>query len=48
MGFFLQKLSGTGTAFLGGGGTIMQKFLAIHESIIVDTHSILAFSESVK
>jgi uncharacterized protein (AIM24 family) len=48
MGFFLQKLSGTGTSFLAGGGTIMQKFLPINESIIVDTNSILAFSETVK
>ena len=45
-GLIRQKISGTGTVFLGATGTIVQKVLASGEVMIMDTNCILAFSES--
>jgi uncharacterized protein (AIM24 family) len=46
-GFLMLKLVGSGTAFLMGGGTVMERALAAGEKLLVDTHSVLAFSASV-
>mmetsp|Transcript_15406 Transcript_15406/g.33223 ORF Transcript_15406/g.33223 Transcript_15406/m.33223 type:complete len:285 (+) Transcript_15406:118-972(+) len=46
MGLVRQKLTGTGTAFLGATGTIVQKVLKPGEVMMVDTECILAYSES--
>lgn len=46
VGLIRQKISGTGTVFLGATGTIVQKVLAPGEIMIMDTNCILAFSES--
>eukprot|EP00532_Pseudo-nitzschia_australis_P005270 CAMPEP_0168202254 /NCGR_PEP_ID=MMETSP0139_2-20121125/24170_1 /TAXON_ID=44445 /ORGANISM="Pseudo-nitzschia australis, Strain 10249 10 AB" /LENGTH=350 /DNA_ID=CAMNT_0008127921 /DNA_START=146 /DNA_END=1198 /DNA_ORIENTATION=+ len=46
MGLVRQKLTGTGTAFLGATGTIVQKVLKEGEVMLVDTECILAYSES--
>ncbi len=45
-GLIRQKISGTGTVFLGATGTIMEKILEAGEVMIIDTNCILAFSES--
>ena len=45
-GFLLLKITGTGTVFLAGGGTIMEKILAPSEVLLVDTESLVGFSES--
>lgn len=47
-GFLLLKLSGTGVVFLNGGGTIMEKFLAPGEKLLVDTNSLVAFAETAQ
>ncbi len=44
----LLKVTGTGTVFLLGGGTIMEKVLAPGEALVVDTHSVVGFTESVQ
>jgi len=46
-GFLMQEISGTGIVFLAGGGTIMEKLLGSGERLVVDTHSVVAFSKSV-
>lgn len=43
----IQELSGTGTALLNAGGTVMMKQLAPGEKLLVDTHSVVAFSNTV-
>lgn len=43
-----QTLLGNGTAFIAAMGTIMTKELSAGEKIVVDTHSLIAWSESVK
>jgi len=48
MGLVRQKLKGTGTAFLGATGTIVQKVLAPDEVMLCDTNCILAFADSCK
>jgi len=45
---FYQTLTGTGTAFIEGGGTILVKNLAPGEVIRTDQNSVLAFSNSVQ
>jgi len=47
MGCCRQQLSGSGTAFLAAGGTILQKNLAAGEVILVDTSSLLGWQNSV-
>ena len=39
-GLVQQKLTGTGTAFLVGGGTVLMKSLARGEKIIADEDSV--------
>lgn len=46
-GFIMQKLSGTGLAFIYGGGTIIERSLQEGESIRVDLASLAAFDGSV-
>jgi len=46
MGLVRQKIKGTGTAFLGAVGTIVQKVLAPGEVLLVDTNCLLAYAES--
>mmetsp|Transcript_58419 Transcript_58419/g.142878 ORF Transcript_58419/g.142878 Transcript_58419/m.142878 type:complete len:337 (-) Transcript_58419:135-1145(-) len=46
MGLIRQKLEGSGTAFLGATGTIVQKVLAEGETLVVDTQCLLAYSNS--
>ena len=43
----IQHLSGSGTALLAGGGTIMMKQLDHGEVILADTNSVVAFTEGV-
>lgn len=45
-GLIVQKLSGSGTVFINGGGAIMEKVLAAGEKVAIDTHSLLAFTAS--
>lgn len=47
-GLVRQKITGSGTVFLNTSGTIVQKVLEPGETIVIDTNSILAFSESCK
>lgn len=47
-GLVRQKIQGSGTAFLGVTGTIVQKVLAPGEVMVMDTNCILAFAESCK
>ena len=37
---------GTGTAFLGATGTIVQKVLDANETILIDTNCLLAYAET--
>lgn len=46
-GFIRQELTGTGTAFIEGLGTVVQKLLADDEKIVVDTNCILAWAKTV-
>jgi len=46
-GFILQRLQGSGLAFVHAGGTIIEKDLAAGESLRVDTGCIVAFAPSV-
>jgi uncharacterized protein (TIGR00266 family) len=46
-GFILQRLSGTGRAFIHAGGTIMKRELRQSETLRVDTGCLVAFSPSV-
>mmetsp|Transcript_4262 Transcript_4262/g.12240 ORF Transcript_4262/g.12240 Transcript_4262/m.12240 type:complete len:316 (+) Transcript_4262:280-1227(+) len=46
MGLVRQKLTGTGTAFLGAMGTVVQKVLAPGEVMLVDTNCLLGYSDS--
>lgn len=48
MGLVRQKLVGPGTVFLASTGTMVQKVLAKGETILVDTHCLLAFAGSCK
>lgn len=43
----IQKVTGSGTALLAAGGTIVKKELAAGEKIMVDTDSVVAFSDGV-
>lgn len=46
-GFILQRLEGDGMAFVHAGGTVIEKNLAVGESLRVDTGCIVGFSPSV-
>jgi uncharacterized protein (TIGR00266 family) len=46
-GFILQRLEGTGIAFLHAGGTVIEKVLEPGETLRVDTGCIVAFSQNV-
>jgi len=47
MGSVRQEISGSGTAFFAGGGTVLQKNLAQGEMIVVNSGDVLAFEKSV-
>jgi uncharacterized protein (AIM24 family) len=46
-GFIMQKLEGTGLAFVHAGGTVMQRELKLGETLYVDTGCIVALMPSV-
>lgn len=46
-GFILQRLQGDGFAFIHAGGTLLQRELAVGETLRVDTGCIVAFQPSV-
>lgn len=46
-GFILQRLEGDGLAFVHAGGTIIEKNLAVGETLRVDTGCLVAFSKSI-
>ena len=45
-GLVRQKIEGSGTAFLGATGTIVQKVLQANEVMLLDTNCLLAYAES--
>ena len=45
-GLVRQKIEGSGTAFLGATGTIVQKVLAENEVMLMDTNCILAYAST--
>ena len=47
-GLVRQKLEGTGTAFLGATGTIVQKVLDAGEVMLIDTNCLLAYAETAE
>lgn len=47
LGCARQHITGDGTVFLNAGGTVMTKTLAVGESIMVDTDSVVGFEQSV-
>ncbi|MCL0061404.1 TIGR00266 family protein [Thermodesulfovibrionales bacterium] len=47
-GFILQRLVGSGMAFVHAGGTIIKKELQANETLRIDTGCVVAFSISVK
>jgi len=47
-GFILQKLSGTGTAFIHAAGSVIERELGEGEGIRVDPDSLVAFTEEVR
>jgi uncharacterized protein (TIGR00266 family) len=46
-GFILQKIAGTGTAFLHASGSILERELSAAEELRVDTGCLVAFEERV-
>ncbi len=46
-GFILQRLVGSGMAFIHAGGTVIEKQLSPNETLRVDTGCLVAFSPSV-
>jgi uncharacterized protein (AIM24 family) len=46
LGLVRQKVTGSGTVFLSGTGTIVQKVLQPNETIIVDTNCIMAYADT--
>jgi uncharacterized protein (AIM24 family) len=47
VGFVRQELEGDGTVFIAAGGTVLTKVLASGETLIVDTHSVVAWEKTV-
>jgi uncharacterized protein (TIGR00266 family) len=47
-GFILQRVQGTGTAFLHASGAVIERALAAGETLRVDTGCIVAFEEAVE
>jgi uncharacterized protein (TIGR00266 family) len=46
-GFIMQKLEGTGLAFVHAGGTVVRRELRAGESLLVDTGCVVAYMPSV-
>ena len=46
LGLIRQKIVGTGTVFLAGTGTMVQKVLRADETIIVDSNCIMAYADT--
>jgi len=46
-GFILQRIQGTGTAFIHASGSVIERQLATGETLRVDTGCIVAFEEGV-
>jgi uncharacterized protein (AIM24 family) len=47
-GLFLTHVTGTGTVFVNGGGTVMEKILAPGEPLVVDRKSLVGFADTCK
>ncbi|GMI20423.1 hypothetical protein TeGR_g12344, partial [Tetraparma gracilis] len=47
LGFCRQGLSGSGTAFIAAGGTVLEKELKEGETLIVDSDSVVGYEDSV-
>merc|ERR1712146_123067 len=47
-GLLLNRLKGKGYAFLNAAGTLLHRRLAPGEQLVVDTHSLVAFENTVK
>jgi len=47
-GFLLNRLKGSGWTFLNASGTVLHKYLKNGESLVVDTHSLVAFENTCK
>lgn len=45
-GLVRQKIEGSGTAFLGATGTIVQKVLEKGETMLIDTNCLLAYAQT--
>lgn len=43
----IQHLTGSGTALLNAGGTVMMKQLGPNEKLMVDSHSVVAFTDGI-
>ena len=43
----IQHLTGSGTALLNAGGTVIMKHLQPDEVLMVDTHSVVAFTDGI-
>lgn len=48
MGCIRQQATGTGTLFMGGGGTVVSKVLEEGETFIVDEEALLGYQSTVK
>jgi uncharacterized protein (AIM24 family) len=48
MGCIRQQVTGTGTAFLAAGGTVVIKELAADEKIVIDFDSVVGFEHTTK
>lgn len=46
LGLIRQKIVGTGTVFLAGTGTIVQKVLQADETILVDSNCVMAYADT--
>lgn len=46
-GFIMQKLDGEGWAFVHAGGTVVQRELALGQSLLVDTGCVVAYTPDV-
>lgn len=47
MGCIRQQAEGTGTIFLGGGGTVVSKILTEGETFVVDEEAVLGYENTV-
>lgn len=48
LGMIRQEMTGTGTAFIAAGGTVLTKVLEPNEVLVVDSESVVGFADTVK